>query len=325
MGMSTDDVKTAAYMITNVVSSVGIVLTNKWWGLARDMQFESNPAALVVDWVFKIHKFTFGTLLTVIHFATTSLGLEILARLGYFQRKFISPSRILLLSCAFCGFVVLTNLSLQYNSVGFYQCAKVLTTPMVVGIQMVFYGIHISTRLKLSLLLVLVGVAIATVTDVELNLPGFVIAMAGVLVTSLYQIWVGTKQKELELDALQLLHNQAPLSAITLLILFPFFDDIHALKTYELTSPAVRDIVITAAFSFFVNVSIYGIIGRTSALTYNVVGHFKTVTVVVLGFILFNYPVMFKNVFGILLTIAGVIWYTVIKLEESQPPMPRKP
>ncbi|KXS21661.1 TPT-domain-containing protein [Gonapodya prolifera JEL478] len=292
-------------MVTNVVSSVGIVLTNKW--------------------VFKVHKFNFGTLLTVIHFVTTSVGLELLARMGYFHRKYVAPSRIFLLSSAFCGFVVLTNLSLQYNSVGFYQCAKVLTTPVVVGIQTLFYGITISNRLKLSLLLVLIGVAIATITDVELNLLGFLIAMAGVLVTSLYQIWVGTKQKELELDALQLLHNQAPISALSLLILFPFFDDLEALKAYELTAPAIRDIAITAAFSFFVNVSIYGIIGRTSPLTYNVVGHFKTVTVVILGFILFSYPVMFKNVSGILLTIAGIIWYTLIKLEESQPTLPRKP
>ena len=33
------------------------------------------------------------------------------------------------------SFVVFNNLSLQYNSVGFYQLMKVLTTPVVVVLQ----------------------------------------------------------------------------------------------------------------------------------------------------------------------------------------------
>lgn len=34
-----------------------------------------------------------------------------------------------------CRFVVFNNLSLQYNTVGFYQLMKVLTTPVVVVLQ----------------------------------------------------------------------------------------------------------------------------------------------------------------------------------------------
>lgn len=92
----------ALWLITNVTAVVGIVTANKL--------------------VFSHFKFHFGTLLTVIHFTFTSLCLELGMISGLIERKSgVSWWKVLPLSAAFCGFVVLTNLSLQYNSVGFYQ------------------------------------------------------------------------------------------------------------------------------------------------------------------------------------------------------------
>lgn len=139
----------------------------------------------------------------------------------------------------------------------------------------------------------------------ELNFIGTVVAFSGVIVTSLYQIWVGTKQKELQCDAMQLLYFQAPISAVALIFAVPFFDDLAALRAYEWNSEAIRDIVISALLAFGVNISIYGIIGRTSPVTYNVVGHLKTACVLVMGFVVFGYPVMYKNVGGIVLTVGA--------------------
>lgn len=92
----------AFWLVANVAAVVGIITANKL--------------------VFGHFKFHFGTLLTVIHFACTSLCLEIGKTFGWIERKSdVSWMKVLPLSMAFCGFVVLTNLSLQYNSVGFYQ------------------------------------------------------------------------------------------------------------------------------------------------------------------------------------------------------------
>lgn len=97
-----DSFVNAFWLVANVVAVVGIVTANKL--------------------VFGHFKFHFGTLLTVIHFASTSLCLEIGKTFGWIERKSgVSWMKVLPLSIAFCGFVVLTNLSLQYNSVGFYQ------------------------------------------------------------------------------------------------------------------------------------------------------------------------------------------------------------
>lgn len=42
---------------------------------------------------------------------------------------------------AFCAFVTFNNLSLQYNGVSFYQLMKILTTPAVIVLQLVFFKV----------------------------------------------------------------------------------------------------------------------------------------------------------------------------------------
>lgn len=54
----------------------------------------------------------------------------------------MSDSRVYRWSCCVDGdsFVVCNNLSLQYNTVGFYQLMKVMTTPVVVVLQVSLWG-----------------------------------------------------------------------------------------------------------------------------------------------------------------------------------------
>ena len=88
--------------------------------------------------------------LTLIHFIVTSLGLQGCAWLDIFSPKRLSIWKILPLSASFCGFVVFTNLSLQSNTVGTYQLAKAMTTPVILLIQAVVYSKHSSLKIKLT-------------------------------------------------------------------------------------------------------------------------------------------------------------------------------
>jgi solute carrier family 35, member E3 len=284
------------YLALNACSSIGIVFTNKV--------------------VFQVYNFKYGTLLTFIHFIFTFVGLEICRQCGMFELKRIDLKKILPLCVSFCGFVALTNLSLVYNSVGFYQLMKVLTTPIIVVIQTLFYNETFSTNIKLSLALTCVGVAIATVTDSEANLIGTLVAISALLVTCMYQIWVGTKQKELECSSYQLLYWQAPISAVILVPVIPLLDDLSTLSEWP-SSDATAAIIISSLLAFLVNLSIFLVIGKTSPVTYNVLGHFKLTIILTLGFIVFNAPVDYRNITGVLVTLSGVFWYTHIKTQPA--------
>lgn len=289
--------RTPSYLALNACSSISIVFVNKL--------------------LFKNYGFPYGTTLTVIHFFITFLGLLICLALGVFEFKKLEVAKVLPLCVSFCGFVALTNLSLVYNTVGFYQIMKVLTTPLLVIIQTIFYGQTFSTKIKESLAVICLGVIIATVTDSEANFLGTMVALSALLVTCMYQIWVGTKQKELNCNSYQLLFYQAPISALMLLPVAVFADDLGD-NFYVPCSDTVAMVLVSAALAFLVNLSIFLVIGKTSPVTYNVLGHFKLCVILSLGFVFFGDPITFKNITGIVLTLTGVFWYTHLKQTEGK-------
>jgi len=230
---------------------------------------------------------------------------------------------VLPLCITFCGFVVFTNLSLQYNTVGFYQIMKTMTTPTILFIQTTFYNEKFSIPVVLSLIPVCVGSAITGISNVQVNVLGTVYAVAGVLVTSMYQILVGTKQRELSVDSMQLLLYQAPISAFLLIFIIPIFDNV------SLSDPAsiwyqkydigiVSTIIFSGALAFFVNLTIFMLIGKTSPITYNIVGNLKLCLILLSGIVLFSDPLTVVNIASILLTLFGVFAYSFFKLREEQ-------
>lgn len=281
----------------NLFSSVGIVFTNKL--------------------VFKVYSFPYGTTLTIFHFFATFLGLLVCLKFHVFEFKRISIKKVLPLCFSFCGFVVLTNVSLVSNTVGFYQLMKVLTTPFLVVIQTLFYAQNFSKSIVASLAVICVGVVVATCSDTQANLFGTLVALSAVLVTCMYQIWVGTKQKELGCNGYQLLFYQAPLSGLMLIPVAMVTED-YMTNMYMPTGGAIAAICMTGALAFLVNLSIFLVIGKTSPITYNVLGHTKLCIILSLGFVFFNDPLNAKMIFGIVLTVAGVFWYTYLKQEEQR-------
>lgn len=56
--------------------------------------------------------------------------------------------------------------------------------------------------------------------------------------------------------------------------------------------------------------STYLFIGATSPLTYNVVGHLKTVFIVTSGIVFFGDTITLKKFVGIACAMGGIVWYT---------------
>ena len=58
-------------------------------------------------------------------------------------------------------------------------------------------------------------------------------------------------------------------------------------------------------FALGVNISNYLVLGKTSPLTYQVLGHMKTVLILILGFTVFKKPIDIRNVIGITIAMVG--------------------
>ncbi|NWW80902.1 S35E3 protein, partial [Climacteris rufus] len=289
----------AAGLLVNLAASICIVFLNKW--LYVRLGFPNLS-------------------LTLVHFAITWLGLYLCQALGAFSPKSLQPAQVLPLALSFCGFVVFTNLSLQSNTIGTYQLAKAMTTPVIVVIQSVAYGKTFPLRIKLTLVPITLGVFLNSYYDVKFSVLGMAFATLGVLVTSLYQVWVGAKQHELQVNSMQLLYYQAPMSSAMLLFIIPFFEPVFGEGGIfgPWTLSAVIMVLLSGVIAFMVNLSIYWIIGNTSPVTYNMFGHFKFCITLLGGCLLFKDPLSINQGLGILCTLFGILAYTHFKLSEQE-------
>lgn len=193
----------------------------------------------------------------------TSLGLFISLKLNTFEKKTAPIGRVLPLAIAFCAFVVFTNLSLEYNTIGTYQLFKVLTTPVVALISWGFYNISYSQKVILTLVPVVVGVCTHSVNDLKLTLLGTIIASVGVLAASLYQVWVGERMKELQMNSQQLLYYQAPLSALLLIPCIFLMESLPSYQTPEEQQTALIAVAASGVVAYVVNLSVYWVIKNT--------------------------------------------------------------
>lgn len=259
--------------------------------------------------------------LTFVHFVVTYIGLLLCERLRIFQVKHLPILQILPLAVSFCGFVVFTNLSLGFNTVGTYQILKTLTMPTIMIIQTVAYHRTFSWKIKLTLIPISLGVCLNSAYDVKCNALGTLFALLGVIVTSFYQVWVGEKQKEFQVNSMQLLLYQAPLSALLLFLCLPAIEPPWAEDGLLYRSWSLYDaglVLLSSLIAFLVNVSIFWIIGNTSAVTYNVVGQMKFCMTLIGGYVIFAEPIQPIQFLGILTTLFGVSMYAYFKIQDRK-------
>lgn len=67
------------------------------------------------------YKFGYPVCLTWFHSIITALGMLLMAGGGMFTVKKLPVSKSAPVAAAYVGFIVFNNLSIQYNTVGFYQ------------------------------------------------------------------------------------------------------------------------------------------------------------------------------------------------------------
>ncbi len=312
-------VSATVYAVGNVASSVALVLLNK-------KVFAGG--------------FAFPMTLSFFHFCFTVIWYELLAAFGAYSKPTNYISTVEKFKIAAAGFASIgfMNLSLNTNSVGFYQITKLTIIPVTLLINALVYSVYTTSKIKLSLFVLLFGVGIATVTDVELRPLGFCFGLAAVLTTAVFQIWQGTKQKELGVSATQLQATIAMWQSAQALAVagvtenscydeqvpcstaLSFFQE--ALLSGEgddaLQKQRTLGMVLgTCCLALMVNLCSFGLIGRTSPITFQVVGHAKTCLVLTGGYLFFSSrqvdQQLYNNIAGVVVAMFGVILYGHIK------------
>ncbi|KAH7554305.1 hypothetical protein ACOSP7_028531 [Xanthoceras sorbifolium] len=287
----------------NIVSSVGLIMANK-------QLMSPNGFA-----------FGFATTLTGFHFTVTALVGLVSNAAGYSASKHVPLWELLWFSIVANMSITGMNLSLMLNSVGFYQISKLSMIPVVCVMEWILHSKHYSKEVKMAVGVVVIGVGVCTVTDVKINAKGFLCATVAILSTSLQQISIGSLQKKYSIGSFELLSKTAPIQALSLVVTGPFIDYFLSgklLSDYKLSSGAFFFILLSCSLAVFCNVSQYLCIGRFSAVSFQVLGHMKTVCVLTLGWLLFDSELTVKNILGMALAVLGMVVYSWAMEVEKQ-------
>lgn len=256
--------------------------------------------------------YRYVTFLTALHQLVTAAALRVASKAGLLEPKTIDRGALLRFSVLNGVSIGFLNLSLGFNSVGFYQMTKLAIIPCTVFIQTSFYGKMFSTRVKAALAVLLGGVAIATVTDLELNTLGATLSFCAVVTTCVSQIWTNTMQKQYGVTSTQLLYASSPFMAATLgLIALPLDNALVGGTPFEFeyTTAVTCVAILSCLIAIAVNFSTFLVIGKCDAVTYQVLGHLKTMLVLAFGFFMLNNPASARNICGILTALVGMVAY----------------
>lgn len=273
------------------------------------------------------------TTLSTFHILATWGFLTILSLLGKVKKTNAVPFwRRVRLASLVVGSIVLMNFNLGANSIGFYQMSKLACIPYTVIHKMIFKHQKFTAFELISLTVLLIGVALFSVSDIEVNFKGTIYAVAAVLCTVFNQMSTEDYQKEYDIVGTQLQLSVAPpefgVGCIASALIEATGE--NGFLNARLSIKDILLMLLTCVFAIGVNLSTFSLIGKTSSITYQVVGHFKTVLLLVIGYILFPSKweskfQMYKAYTGIVIALIGVFMYTKAKMapkkqqDETQP------
>ncbi|CAK9178755.1 unnamed protein product [Ilex paraguariensis] len=145
--------------------------------------------------------FNYPIFLTFIHYICSWLLMALLKALSILPASPPSKSTkffsLLALGIVMSFSTGLANISLKYNSVGFYQMAKIAVTPAIVLAEFILFRKRISFQKVIALTVVSIGVSVATVTDLQFHFFGACVALAWIVPSAANKIlWSNLQQQE---------------------------------------------------------------------------------------------------------------------------------
>lgn len=171
----------------------------------------------------------------------------------------------------------------------------------------------------LNMILVTIGVAIASYGELNFNMVGVMYQMSSIVSESIRLVLVQIllQSRGLKLNPITTLYYVAP--CCFGFLLFPFF----ALEFTKITTDPTLVInpfymLANAMVAFGLNMAVFLLIGKTSALTMNIAGVVKDWLLIGISVWLFQSAISGLNLFGYFIAFLAVCWYNYQKLQAAK-------
>ncbi|KAK9786902.1 hypothetical protein WJX73_006101 [Symbiochloris irregularis] len=294
-------IRSYSYVVTWMAISISVILFNKWL-----LAYSGFPYPISLTLWHMTFCSTVGILCVRVFRVVKSHNMS--AR-EYGRRVF--PIGVL-----YAASLWLSNSSYLYLSVSFIQMTKSLM-PGLVYICGVGLGTEkFSRATSANMALIAFGVLVCAVGEVNLVVKGVVQQLLALFFEAarltLVQILINSKG--LNMNPLQSLYYVSPACFLCLLLPFVSIELGPILRDSSLVfSPSV--FLSNALAAFALNLAVFMLIGKTSALTMNIAGVIKDWMLIFLSFYLFHAPVTAISLLGYAFCCTGVAIYNYMKLQ----------
>eukprot|EP01012_Entosiphon_sulcatum_P012809 TRINITY_DN1809_c0_g1_i1.p1 TRINITY_DN1809_c0_g1~~TRINITY_DN1809_c0_g1_i1.p1 ORF type:complete len:359 (+),score=70.60 TRINITY_DN1809_c0_g1_i1:202-1278(+) len=288
-----------------MISSGAVVLHNKWLMTVFNFSFPATMTAMHMSFSF-----------VMAFLACKVFRLIELPRIDRDQfLRSIAP-----IGTFYSVVLVCSNYSYIYLSVAFIQMIKAGLPVLVYFASIVFGVAKFNRRLMWCIVTISVGIFLVANGELNMSIKGFVLQVTALCFEScrLVMIEVLMKRKGINLNPLTTLFYVAPVTLVCILIpVFAFESNSWPIMSEMLvTRPLV--FLGNCTLAFILNLAVFLIIGRTSALTMNIAGIAKDVLVIGISTAMFHSALYAKSLLGFGIAITGVGFYNYIKFRMMQ-------
>eukprot|EP00877_Chromochloris_zofingiensis_P008762 jgi/Chrzof1/4139/Cz14g00170.t1 len=178
-------------------------------------------------------------------------------------------------------------------------------------------------------LIVCLGVSVASYGDLNFDLEGITLQIGSLFADALRCILLQKtlQHKSISLSPMATLYYVAPASAVALIGPFAWFEARSLLQNLNSLPAAMPWVVLSGVLACALNVVVFELIGRTSALTTSLSGVLKEWVCILTAMYLHGVIVTGLQWGGYGLALAGLFWYQyekIIKAAAKQPQLPCK-
>ncbi|GMH44092.1 hypothetical protein BSKO_12026 [Bryopsis sp. KO-2023] len=262
--------------------------------------------------------------LTTIHMGFCSILAYVLVKSGVVQGVDISFDTylraIVPIGVLFSVVLWLNNAAYLYLSVSFIQMLKACQPASVFFLTVLFRIETYSHLTALNMAVIGIGVVIASAGEINFVVVGVVIQLIAIVSESvrITLIQILLQKRGIKLNPITTLYYVAPCCFVCLLLPLMLFEMDSMLTSEVSFVPMIPVLLVNASAAFVLNLSVFLLIGKTSALTLNIAGVVKDWLLIGLSVLIFKSPVTPMNLFGYSIAFAGVAWYNYKKIQAAK-------
>ncbi|KAF5834994.1 triose-phosphate transporter family-domain-containing protein [Dunaliella salina] len=294
-------VRSYFYVLLWMSISISVILFNKWL-----LAYSGFPFPISLTLWHMAFCTVVGTLAVRVFKVVKSHNMT--------RRDYIR--RVMPIGMLYAGSLWLSNSAYLYLSVSFIQMTKSLM-PGLVFASGVFLGTEKFSRgTTLNMLLIAFGVLVCALGEQNLVFKGLVQQLASLQFEAmrLAMVQVLMNSKGLAMNPMQSLYYVSPACFICLFA--PFLSvELPHLMTHSDWSFNPSIMLANALTAFVLNLAVFLLIGKTSALTMNIAGVIKDWMLIFFSYYLFKAPLTRLNLAGYVFCCSGVFVYQYMRLQ----------